>query len=51
MFIQSGQGIQYASQQFRTLLDSVDAVQSMIRKGNCRDSAVTESFFHTLKNG
>ncbi|MBZ0181509.1 MAG: IS3 family transposase, partial [Melioribacteraceae bacterium] len=24
-------------------------IQSMSRKGNCYDNAVTESFFHTLK--
>lgn len=25
------------------------AIQSMSRRGNCWDNAVTESFFHTLK--
>lgn len=47
--VHSDRGIQYASDEFRTLLDSVDAVQSMSRKGNCWDNAVAESFFHTLK--
>ncbi|EXE91144.1 integrase core domain protein, partial [Acinetobacter sp. 259052] len=26
-----------------------DCTQSMSRRGNCWDNAVTESFFHTLK--
>ncbi len=47
--VHSDQGVQYASEEFRTLLDSVDAVQSMSRRGNCWDNAVAESFFHTLK--
>ena len=47
--IHSDRGIRYASVQFRSLLDSVNAVQSMSRKGNCRDNAVGESFFHTWK--
>jgi transposase InsO family protein len=49
MLVHSDRGIQYASEQFRSILDSADAVQSMSRKGNCWDNAVVESFFHTLK--
>lgn len=49
IMIHSDRGIQYASEQFRELLDSIKAVQSMSRKGNCWDNAVAESFFHTLK--
>ena len=49
MLVHSDRGIQYASEKFRSLLESVDAVQSMSRKGNCWDNAVAESFFHTLK--
>ena len=49
VLVHSDRGIQYASEQFRSLLNSVDAVQSMSRKGNCWDNAVAESFFHTLK--
>ena len=49
VLVHSDRGIQYASEQFRSLLGSVDAVQSMSRKGNCWDNAVAESFFHTLK--
>ncbi len=47
--VHSDQGVQYVSEDFRSLLDSVDAVQSMSRRGNCWDNAVAESFFHTLK--
>jgi len=49
ILVHSDQGIQYASKQFRNILKSSRAVQSMSRKGNCWDNAVAESFFHTLK--
>jgi len=49
VLVHSDRGIQYASEQFRSLLKTVDAVQSMSRKGNCWDNAVAESFFHTMK--
>jgi len=49
VLVHSDRGIQYASEQFRSLLKSAGAVQSMSRKGNCWDNAVAESFFHTLK--
>ena len=42
-------GSQYASESHRTLLKQNDIRQSMSRKGNCWDNAVSESFFHTLK--
>ena len=45
----SDQGIQYASESFRKLLKAHGFIQSMSRRGNCYDNAVTESFFHTLK--
>ncbi len=45
----SDQGIQYASNEFRSVLDKEGIEQSMSRKGNCYDNAVSESFFHTLK--
>ena len=43
--VHSDRGIQYASEQFRTLLKSANVIQSMSRKGNCWDNAVAESFF------
>lgn len=42
-------GSQYASESHRALLKQHDIRQSMSRKGNCWDNAVSESFFHTLK--
>ena len=42
-------GSQYASDSHRALLKEHGITQSMSRKGNCRDNAVSESFFHTLK--
>ncbi len=49
LIVHSDQGVQYASNDFRNQLLSVDAIQSMSRRGNCWDNAVAESFFHTLK--
>lgn len=45
----SDRGSQYASEDYRTLLDRHGIVQSMSRKGNCLDNAPMESFFATLK--
>jgi len=42
-------GSQYASDSHRALLTQHGIQQSMSRKGNCWDNAVSESFFHTLK--
>lgn len=47
--IHSDQGSQYCSRDFRVFLQINQAIQSMSRRGNCWDHAVTESFFHTLK--
>jgi putative transposase len=46
----SDRGSQYASQDFRKLLDQHGTIQSMSRKGNCWDNAVAESFFGALKS-
>jgi transposase InsO family protein len=45
----SDQGVQYASEEFKKILKNNGILQSMSRRGNCYDNAVTESFFHTLK--
>jgi transposase InsO family protein len=45
----SDRGSQYASDSHRALLKEFGVRQSMSRKGNCWDNAVSESFFHTLK--
>lgn len=42
-------GSQYASESHRNLLKDHGVIQSMSRKGDCWDNAVSESFFHTLK--
>ena len=47
--LHSDRGVQYASADFRDVLNSYGFIQSMSRKGNCYDNAVAESFFHTLK--
>ncbi len=45
----SDRGVQYASNEFQSLLKAHAIQCSMSRKGNCWDNAVAESFFHTLK--
>jgi putative transposase len=45
----SDQGVQYASERFRNMLKANGFIQSMSRRGNCYDNAITETFFHTLK--
>lgn len=45
----SDRGSQYASREYRELLDEEGAIASMSRLGDCWDNAVVESFFATLK--
>ena len=45
----SDRGVQYASNEYRELLEEQKAVVSMSRKGNCWDNAVAESFFATVE--
>lgn len=45
----SDRGVQYASHAACKLLQDIGFKQSMSRKGNCWDNAISESFFHTLK--
>jgi putative transposase len=47
--IHSDRGSQYASHSFRAKLAAWGCAQSMSRRGNCWDNAVTESFFGILK--
>lgn len=50
LIFHSDRGIQYACEEFTTLLDKHPTItRSMSRKGNCWDNAVAESFFKTLK--
>ncbi len=48
--VHSDRGSQYASAAFTERLAAWDCRQSMSRKGDCWDNAVTESFFGSLKN-
>jgi putative transposase len=48
--IHSDRGSQYASAAFRERLSAWGCQQSLSRKGNCWDHAVTESFFGNLKS-
>jgi len=45
----SDRGSQYASHDYREMLEEAGCVCSMSRKGNCWDNAPVESFFATLK--
>lgn len=45
----SDRGLQYACENYRTLLSRHHMTSSMSRAGNCWDNAVAESFFATLK--
>jgi putative transposase len=45
----SDRGSQYASYEYRAVLDEEGIVASMSRLGDCWDNAVVESFFATLK--
>ena len=45
----SDRGVQYASREFRQLLETNGFKGSMSRKGDCWDNAVAESFFGSLK--
>jgi transposase InsO family protein len=49
LIVHSDRGCQYASRQFRDLLDRHHALSSMSGKGNCYDNAAMESFWATLK--
>jgi putative transposase len=45
----SDRGVQYASSQYRQILQSAHAIPSMSRKANCYDNAMMEAFWSTLK--
>ena len=45
----SDRGGQYASKEFRAILEDHKALSSMGKTGNCYDNATVESFFATLK--
>jgi putative transposase len=45
----SDRGVQYASAEYRKVLQAAGFQASMSRKADCYDNAPMESFFHTLK--
>jgi putative transposase len=45
----SDRGCQYSSESFRRLLEKEGIIQSMSRKANCYDNALSESFWATVK--
>jgi len=45
----SDQGSEYASKEYRKVLENSGLMVSMSRKGHCWDNAYMESFYHTLK--
>jgi len=49
LLVHSDRGVQYCCGDFRDVITAYAASQSMSRKGDCWDNAVTESFFSTLK--
>jgi putative transposase len=49
LMIHSDRGVQYCCDGFRKVIAANRFDQSMSRKGNCWDNAVSESFFGTLK--
>jgi putative transposase len=49
LLFHSDRGVQYASGDYRRMLNAAGLVPSMSRKGNCYDNATMESFWSTLK--
>ena len=49
LIFHSDRGSQYASEDFRAVMEKHGIVASMSRKGNCWDNAVTETLFGSLK--
>ncbi|ALC05582.1 transposase for insertion sequence [Corynebacterium deserti GIMN1.010] len=49
LIVHTDQGFQYQHSSRRRLIESVEGIQSMSRKGNCYDNAVMENFFGHLK--
>ena len=49
LIIHSDRGVQYCCKAFRNVVSKYHFIQSMSRKGNCWDNAVSESFFGNLK--
>ena len=50
LIFHSDRGVQYASNEFRQVLNNKPVTQSMSRKADCWDNAVAENFFKILKS-
>lgn len=50
LIFHSDRGVQYASNEFRRVLNNKPVTQSMSRKADCWDNAVAENFFKILKS-
>ena len=50
LIVHSDQGVQYASNDFREVIDDHHIIQSMSKKGDCWDNSVAESFFNIIKS-
>ncbi len=50
LIVHTDQGFQYQHSSWKKLIEGIDGVQSMSRKGNCYDNAVMENFFDHLKS-
>ena len=49
LIVHTNRGVQYACEDYWTLLEQYGFKMSMSRKGNCYDNAFMESFFRSLK--
>lgn len=49
LIFHSDQGWQYQHEAYRAILAQHGVIQSMLRKGNCYDNSVMETFFGRLK--
>ena len=49
VMVHSDQGSQFSSYDWRDVVNEHNLMQSMSRRGNCQDNAVSESFFQLLK--
>lgn len=49
VIVHSDRGSQYASHEYRKLLEKSGLIGSMSKKGDCYDNAVAESFFASIK--
>ena len=49
LILHSDRGSQYCAHDYQKLLKQFGMTASMSRKGDCRDNAPMESFFHSLK--